>query len=75
MNEAVKASPLPESRDAQATPLEDAQRDLIRRTLEACRWVIGGAAGAAKKLGMKRTSLHYRMKKLGITRTTRGSDN
>jgi hypothetical protein len=75
MNEAAKASPLPESRDAQATPLEDAQRDLIRRTLEACRWVIGGAAGAAKKLGMKRTSLHYRMKKLGITRTTRGSDN
>ena len=50
--------------------LEDAQRDLIRRTLEECRWVIGGASGAATKLGMKRTSLQYRMKKLGITRTT-----
>ena len=70
MSEAVKASPLTESIDSQATPLEDAQRDLIRRTLEACRWVIGGASGAATKLGMKRTSLHYRMKKLGITRTT-----
>src|SRR5688572_7564327 len=75
MTEAVQASPLTESMDVQATPREDAQRDLIRRTLEACRWVIGGASGAAKKLGMKRTSLHYRMKKLGITRTTRGSDN
>lgn len=69
MTEAVQASPLTESMDLQATPREDAQRDLIRRTLEACRWVIGGASGAAKKLGMKRTSLQYRMKKLGITRT------
>jgi hypothetical protein len=70
MSEAVKASPLTESIDPHAKPLEDAQRDLIRRTLEACRWVIGGASGAATKLGMKRTSLQYRMKKLGITRTT-----
>ena len=70
MTEAVKASPLPEGIDPQAIPLEDAQRDLIRRALEACRWVIGGASGAATKLGMKRTSLQYRMKKLGITRTT-----
>ena len=69
MTEAVQASPLTESIDAQATPRDDDQRDLIRRTLEACRWVIGGASGAAKKLGMKRTSLQYRMKKLGITRT------
>ena len=69
MTEAVKASPLTDGIDPQATPLEDSQRDLIRRTLEACRWVIGGASGAATKLGMKRTSLQYRMKKLGITRT------
>ena len=69
MTEAVKASPLTEDIDPQAIPLEDAQRDLIRRTLEACRWVIGGASGAATKLGMKRTSLQYRMKKLGIIRT------
>ena len=69
MTEAVKASPLTEGIDPQTTPLEDAQRDLIRRTLEACRWVIGGASGAATKLGMKRTSLQSRMKKLGITRT------
>src|SRR6478735_2969994 len=70
MTEAVKASPLTEGIDPQAIPLEDAQRDLIRRALEACRWVIGGASGAATKIGIKRTSLQYRMKKLGITRTT-----
>ena len=68
MTEAVKASPLNESIDSQAPTSEDARRDLIRRTLEECRWVIGGASGAATKLGMKRTSLQYRIKKLGITR-------
>ena len=69
MAEAAKASPLSENSGPQAPTLEDAQRDLIRRTLEACRWVVGGASGAATKLGMKRTSLQYKMKKLGITRS------
>lgn len=69
LTEAAKASPLSENLGPQAPTLEDAQRDLIRRTLEACRWVIGGASGAATKLGMKRTSLQYKMRKLGITRT------
>jgi hypothetical protein len=64
MSEAADASPL----NYQGPSPENAQRDLIRRTLEACRWVIGGASGAAAKLGMKRTSLQYRIKKLGITR-------
>ena len=68
MTEAAKASPLNDSIDLQAPTLDDDQRGLIRRTLEACRWVIGGASGAATKLGMKRTSFQYRMKKLGITR-------
>ena len=70
MTEAAKASPLTESDDPQGLTPEDAQRNLIRRTLEECRWVIGGASGAATKLGMKRTSLQYRMKKFGITRPT-----
>ena len=71
MTEATKASPVDNGIDLQAPALEDVQRNLIRRTLEECRWVIGGASGAATKLGMKRTSLQYRMKKLGITRTRR----
>lgn len=69
MTEAAKALPLNNRIDPQVPTLEDDQRGLIRRTLEECRGVIGGASGAATKLGMKRTSLQYRMKKLGITRT------
>ncbi len=71
MTEATKALPPNYSIDRHTPALEDAQRNLIRRILEECRWVIGGASGAAKKLGMKRTSLQYRMKKLGITRSRR----
>jgi formate hydrogenlyase transcriptional activator len=48
--------------------LEDAERDHIRRALEAADWVIGGSAGAAVRLGMKRTTLQSKMKKLGISR-------
>jgi formate hydrogenlyase transcriptional activator len=36
--------------------------------LEASCWMIGGAEGAAAKLGLKRTTLFYKMKKLGISR-------
>lgn len=48
--------------------LEVAERDHILRALEETNWVIGGAAGAAAKLGMKRTTLQSRMQKLGISR-------
>jgi transcriptional regulator with GAF, ATPase, and Fis domain len=50
------------------TTLRGAERELILRTLEAVDWVIGGAAGAAAKLGLKRTTLINRMQKLGIFR-------
>jgi formate hydrogenlyase transcriptional activator len=48
--------------------LAEVERDHIIRALEASRWVIGGQNGAAERLGMKRTSLLYRMQKLGINR-------
>jgi formate hydrogenlyase transcriptional activator len=48
--------------------LEEAQRGHIMRTLKDTNWVIGGLTGAAARLGTKRTTLQYRMKKLGITR-------
>jgi formate hydrogenlyase transcriptional activator len=48
--------------------LAQAERDTILRALEATNWVIGGKQGAAARLGMKRTSLVYRMQKLGINR-------
>jgi len=48
--------------------LAEVERDHILRALEASDWVIGGRNGAAAHLGMKRTSLVYRMKKLRISR-------
>jgi formate hydrogenlyase transcriptional activator len=45
--------------------LAEVERDHILRALEASNWVISGAAA---RLGMKRTSLAYRMKKLRIRR-------
>jgi transcriptional regulator with GAF, ATPase, and Fis domain len=54
--------------NAPLATLEEAQREHILRALAASNWVIAGAGGAAAKLGMKRTSLQYRMQKLGITR-------
>ena len=48
--------------------LAQVERDHILRALAATNWVIGGRNGAAAHLGMKRTSLVYRMKKLGISR-------
>ena len=48
--------------------LAEVERDHILRALEASNWVIGGRNGAAQRLGMKRTSLVYRMQKLRIIR-------
>ena len=53
----------------EAVTLEDAQRDHIRKTLERTNWVLAGPRGAATRLGMKRSTLQYRMRRLGITRT------
>ncbi|HSY12586.1 MAG TPA: sigma 54-interacting transcriptional regulator [Verrucomicrobiae bacterium] len=48
--------------------LRDMEREHILEALQKSNWVIGGPAGAAARLGMKRTSLLYRMEKLHITR-------
>jgi formate hydrogenlyase transcriptional activator len=46
----------------------EAEREHILRTLKDTRWVIGGPKGAAARLGMKRTTLHSLVKRLGIDR-------
>ncbi len=51
--------------------LEDAERDHICKTLEQTRWVVAGPNGAAARLGIKRSTLYFRMQKLGISRTKR----
>lgn len=53
---------------AETVTLRDLEREHILCVLNECHWVISGPSGAAAKLGMKRTSLQYRMQKLGITR-------
>jgi formate hydrogenlyase transcriptional activator len=50
------------------TGLEELERDHILRVLEASNWVVGGRNGAAERLGMKRTSLVYKMRKFRINR-------
>ncbi len=58
-----------ESGDApQLSTLEEAEREHIRRALQQANWLVGGPAGAAVRLGMKRTTLQSRMVKLGIER-------
>jgi formate hydrogenlyase transcriptional activator len=50
---------------------EDAERDHIRKILEETRWVVAGPNGAAARLGIKRSTLYFRMQKLGISRAKR----
>jgi formate hydrogenlyase transcriptional activator len=49
--------------------LEAAEREHITRALHEANWVIGGPSGAAAHLGMKRTTLQSKMRKLGISRS------
>ncbi len=58
----------PKEPDVPMNGLAEVERDHILRALAASNWVIGGRNGAAERLGMKRTSLVYRMKKLRIIR-------
>src|SRR5581483_6595764 len=58
----------PGLRPAPGATLRDAERALILRALEDCGWQVGGPKGAATRLGMKRTTLLSRMKKLGLQR-------
>jgi formate hydrogenlyase transcriptional activator len=48
--------------------LEEVEREHIMKVLRETGWVIGGPAGAATRLGLNRTTLNNRMRKLGITR-------
>jgi formate hydrogenlyase transcriptional activator len=49
-------------------PLKDAEREIVLQALKDCHGVIGGPGGAAVKLGLKRTTLNSRLRKLGISR-------
>jgi len=63
----LKRMPGPET-NSSTTTLEQAEREHILKALHESDWTIGGVAGAAAKLGMKRTTLQSKMQKLGISR-------
>jgi formate hydrogenlyase transcriptional activator len=48
--------------------LADAEREHILHALEESNWVVGGKAGAAMRLGLKRTTLIEKMRKRGLSR-------
>jgi len=48
--------------------LEESDRALIVETLERFGWIVGGPRGATAKLGLKRTTLLAKMRRLGISR-------
>ena len=52
-----------------AETLEDADRRHIIAALERTNWVLAGPNGAAARLGVKRSTLQFRMRKLGIVRS------
>jgi formate hydrogenlyase transcriptional activator len=59
--------------ESAARTLADADREHILETLEQANWLIGGQDGAANRLGLPRTTLIYKMHKLGIeTRRSQG---
>ncbi len=51
-----------------STTLKEVEREHIVRVLRESKWMIGGPKGAAARLGMKRTTLHSWLKRLGIAR-------
>jgi formate hydrogenlyase transcriptional activator len=73
-NDGVLSNPLPAS-EVQGiafykspTILKQVERNAILRVLEDRGWVVGGPNGAAAKLGLKRTTLIYKMERFGICR-------
>ena len=73
-NDGILSNPLPSTATEVITvsptqsTLKDSERALILRALEDAGWMIGGPTGAAAMLGLKRTTLISKMKKLGISR-------
>jgi len=62
------ARAVPGSEKSQPQTLAEAERAHILNTLKETRWVIAGPHGAATRLGMNRSTVQFRMKKLGIVR-------
>jgi formate hydrogenlyase transcriptional activator len=75
-NEPVLYMPIDDLHRARSTPkpamrtLAEAEREYILQTLRETEWVVGGPHGASTMLGVKRTTLLDKMRRLGISRPT-----
>jgi formate hydrogenlyase transcriptional activator len=58
----------PGHRSEKPHTIADVEREHIRAVLNETRWVLSGPRGAATRLGLNRSTLYFRMKKLGIVR-------
>jgi formate hydrogenlyase transcriptional activator len=69
LGDSQPAAPRPAAPGAAPTAtLADAEREHILGILHETGWVLGGPKGAAAQLGMKRSTLQWKLKKLGISR-------
>ena len=67
----LKARGAPGAGALRPRTLQEAERAHILAALEETHWVLGGANGTAARLAMSRSTLQFRMKKLGIVRPKR----
>ncbi|MHB0961130.1 MAG: sigma 54-interacting transcriptional regulator [Pirellulaceae bacterium] len=65
LQSAIAQVPVP---TVEAGTLAEVEREHILVALRETGWVVGGPKGAATRLGMKRSMLYWKMKKLGISR-------
>ena len=65
----LKSQITPGQRTDRHQTLEEVERNHILKTLKETRWVLSGSGGAAARLGLNRSTLYFRMKKLGIARS------
>jgi formate hydrogenlyase transcriptional activator len=64
----LRSGALPSPEREKLQTLEASDRALILATLKETKWVLAGPKGAAVRLGLNRSTLAFRMKKLGIVR-------
>jgi formate hydrogenlyase transcriptional activator len=64
----LRSGTLPSPESGKLQTLEESDRALILATLQETKWVLAGPRGAAVRLGLNRSTLAFRMKKLGIVR-------
>src|SRR5262245_889709 len=74
LDQTPRLSTQPAKPNSKSDTFTDCMRSLILRTLEDTGWMIGGSDGAAARLGLPRTTLITKMKKLGISRSRRAKN-